>query len=85
MEARLGREEEGRARRELPEEVPSPGLRARLQRDSLGQYWGSIVCICPGGGMDDHLRSSSGVSITGAAPRPAWYGGPAGTSGRRGG
>lgn len=25
---------------------------------------------------------SSGVSVTGAAPRPAWYGGPAGTSGR---
>lgn len=24
----------------------------------------------------------SGVTVTGAAPRPAWYGGPAGTSGR---
>lgn len=30
-----------------------------------------IVTVCP-----------PGVSVTGAAPRPAWYGGPAGTSGR---
>ncbi|TKS65769.1 Voltage-dependent L-type calcium channel subunit alpha-1F [Collichthys lucidus] len=33
-----------------------------------------------GAGRGKEASSSSGVSVTGAAPRPAWYGGPAGSS-----
>lgn len=41
-----------------------------------------LVKVCSGRRATAVMCRPSGVTVTGAAPRPAWYGGPAGTAGR---